>query len=427
MDGDSLIADSTTLSSVTILNLGTLNMSDLSGIEYFTTLDELNCYSNQLTVLPSLPASLRYLYCYSNKLSALPVLPARLEYLACGNNLLSRLPSLPGSVREIDCQHNRIDSLPVLTDSLRSLLCGDNLLSGLPLLPQKLSYLNCYLNNISVLPALPASLKYLLCGLNGMDHLPASLPVDLLELNCNYNYISALPPLPSTLETLSFIYNDVNAIPSIPSGLMILNCNNNKLDFSDIVPVISVPAIQYAPQDSIGILETDSLNAGDNFYVDATAGYNSFNSYQWYKNNLALSSDSRISASSDSLVISFVQPSDSGSYYCSITNSQAPDLTLYLRKTYLSVANTVVTAFPFGIASGISVYPNPASDLIYINNKSSEIINAELRDLQGKMLWTGALNSASVNILDAGEFEKGIYFLFVMNEKGKFCRKLVLE
>ena len=43
------------------------------------------------------------------------------------------------------------------------------------------------------------------------------------------------------------------------------------------------------------------------------------------------------------------------------------------------------------------------------------------------MLWTGALNLASVKIFDAGEFEKGIYFLFIINEKGKFCRKLVIE
>jgi Leucine-rich repeat (LRR) protein len=430
MDGDSLITDSITLSPITILNVYNLKIKDLSGIGYFTTLNELNCYANQLTTLPALPPSLKNLYCYANQLSVLPTLPPLLEYLACGDNILGQLPSFPPSVRTIDCQYNFLDSLPPLPDSLYSLLCGDNLLHKLPPLPQKLSYLSTYLNDISVLPVLPASLKYFHCGLNSMYTLPA-LPDGLLELDCNYNYISSLPALPSELQSLSFNSNAVQAIPTLPAGVMILHCKDNKLDFADIIPVISIATIEYAPQDSIGLTNWVTLNSGSDFFVDATAGYNTYNAYTWYKNNnQILSSGTRVHASTDLFMISPIQLADSGSYYCRVTNTMAPDLTLYNRKTYLKVTGTdAISSLSIHTASGLSaeVYPNPAAEFIHINNTSDETINAQFIDLQGRKLWEENINTASGRILSITEYKKGVYLLLLKNEKQKFCEKIILE
>ena len=61
------------------------NITDLTGVEGFTNLIFLDCNSNQLTSLPSLPSNLQYLTCASNKLTSLPSLPSSLTQLQFDN------------------------------------------------------------------------------------------------------------------------------------------------------------------------------------------------------------------------------------------------------------------------------------------------------------------------------------------------------
>jgi len=44
-------------------------------IKNYDTVDYINCYNNQLSVLPKLHNSLQILYCHTNQLSVLPELP----------------------------------------------------------------------------------------------------------------------------------------------------------------------------------------------------------------------------------------------------------------------------------------------------------------------------------------------------------------
>ena len=430
MSGDSLITDSITLAPITAINVQNIHITDLSGIEYFTTLDILNCYSNQLTVLPSLPPSLKSLYCYSNQLTVLSSLPPKLKFIGCGHNLLTYLPPLPSSIVVLDCEYNQLNSLPVLPDSISTLLCSNNSLIKLPALPQKLSFLNCFSNGISSLPILPAGLQYLHCGLNNLDSLPNTLPSGLIELECNFNNISVLPPLPSTLQLLSFAFNNISSIPIIPGGLTSLVCYSNKLDFADIVPVMTVSSIQYAPQDSIEISLKDTLNAGNNFSAVANTNANPYNIYKWFKNNQALLPDPRFSGIiSDTLVISPLQIVDAGSYHCKITNSKAPDLTLYRRTISLFVNNIAIT----GLSSASSmvnepvVYPNPAADVLNLSNPSSHIVEAKIMDLEGIVVWKNLLMPNNSEIIDLKSFKRGFYFLVIEEPTRQFCMKIIIQ
>ena len=144
------------------------NISDLTGIEYFTGLIYLNCSDNPLTGpgLPTLPPNLIKLYCYINQLTSLPALPANLLVLYCTDNFLTGLPTLPSTLTGLYCSANQLTSLPVLPNSLKYLLCGDNQLNNLPAFPPTLLYLYCQNNLLTTLPSLPDYLSYFDCRNN---------------------------------------------------------------------------------------------------------------------------------------------------------------------------------------------------------------------------------------------------------------------
>ena len=76
MVGDSIDGSCPQVINTTFLNVSYSSISDLTGLTVFVNLDSLNCTSNQLTSLPSLPSSLQYLSCHHNQLTNLPSLPS---------------------------------------------------------------------------------------------------------------------------------------------------------------------------------------------------------------------------------------------------------------------------------------------------------------------------------------------------------------
>ncbi len=201
MNGNQQLDTSCTgIINTTSLDVSILNISDLTGIQYFKNLNILNCSQNNLQGLPSLPATLTYLDCSSNKMNGLPALPPGLITLNCGGGSLATLPQLPNSIKHLNCFVNSITKLPALPDSLIFLDCSYNQLDSLPALPKKLDTLYCYNNYLDSLPALPASLTVLSCTDNQMQCLPA-LPNGLVFLGASDNGITCLPNLPSSLTT----------------------------------------------------------------------------------------------------------------------------------------------------------------------------------------------------------------------------------
>jgi len=99
-----------------------------------------------------------YIHCHNNKLTVLPTLPNSLKELYCSHNELTTLPSLPNSLKHLDCSENKLTELQNLPKGLTHLICSDNLLFILPNLPNCLTHLNCYKNNLTFLPVLPKSL-----------------------------------------------------------------------------------------------------------------------------------------------------------------------------------------------------------------------------------------------------------------------------
>ena len=142
-------ANKKAIEAVTSLNINDKNLTDISGIEYFTQLTELNCSNNQLTALPvEKLTNLTSLYCINNQLTALLV----------GN--LTQLKNL-------SCSYNQLTELSVenLT-KLTSLYCNNNQLTALSVGSlTNLGVLNCHDNRLTELDITSVtSLNSLFCG-----------------------------------------------------------------------------------------------------------------------------------------------------------------------------------------------------------------------------------------------------------------------
>ena len=138
----------------------------LPDLSRFYKLTELQCIYNQLTQLPTLPPTLKYLSCCHNQLTQLPTLPPTLIMLYCSNNQLTQLPTLPPTLTMLLCSYNQFTQLPTLPPTLTDLYCYNNQLSQLPSLPSTLKYLVCCNNQLTQLPTLPSTLLHLDCRNN---------------------------------------------------------------------------------------------------------------------------------------------------------------------------------------------------------------------------------------------------------------------
>lgn len=125
------------LAAVKSMRLIGKSIGDLTGIEHFTALTELDCRRNQLTSLDL------------SKNTALQVLD-------CGDNQLASLDvSKNTALEELSCWGNQLTSLDVSANTaLKDLDCGQNQLTSLDLSANpKLSFSHCYTNNNTYIPA----------------------------------------------------------------------------------------------------------------------------------------------------------------------------------------------------------------------------------------------------------------------------------
>jgi hypothetical protein len=130
---DNILDDSVltaNINTITTLDVTYQNISDLSGIEAFTALIDLQCYSNSLTSLDvSQNTALTYLNCNNNQLTSLDV----------SNNL---------ALTNLYCNNNQLTSLNLSNNiALTTLWCTNNQFTSLDVsTATALTYLHCFWN-----------------------------------------------------------------------------------------------------------------------------------------------------------------------------------------------------------------------------------------------------------------------------------------
>ena len=127
LDGSVITAH---IDAVTYLDVSSQGIADLTGIEDFTALTDLHCYSNQLTSLDvSANTALTLLFCGDNALDTLDISAnTALTYLFCNVNQLTSLDvSTNTALTNLVCGNNQLTNLDVSNnDSLIWLDCSYN-------------------------------------------------------------------------------------------------------------------------------------------------------------------------------------------------------------------------------------------------------------------------------------------------------------
>ncbi len=215
---------------------------------------KINCYDNQITILPEWTTliNLQEIYCSFNKLTILPEWTTliNLEYINCSYNRLKILPEWTLiNLQYINCSNNEVTILPEWTTliNLKGIYCIDNKLTILPewttlinlekidcsdnfitILPEWTTLINlkeiyCYYNEITILPEWTTliNLNEIYCYDNQITILPEwTTLINLNEINCSSNRLTTLPVTWTRLPQLNYIFYSNNPIEYVPPNLL---------------------------------------------------------------------------------------------------------------------------------------------------------------------------------------------------------------
>ena len=209
---------------VTTIYVTHKNVADLTGIEYFNNLENLDCGYNQLSNLDvSQNIALTQLICANNQLSNLDVSQnAALETLDCSANQLSSLDvSRNIALTQLGCNYNQLSNLDVSQNiALETLSCHSNQLSNLDVSQNvALYWFDCQNNQLSNLDVSQnIALTVFNCQNTQLSNLDVSQNTALRQLICSNNQLSSLDVSQNTdLEDLE-CYNQEISLPHYQVG-----------------------------------------------------------------------------------------------------------------------------------------------------------------------------------------------------------------
>ena len=210
-----------------------LGITDLTGIEAFTSLDGLYCRDNNIGSLDiSSNTALTYVDCQNTSISSLDVSNnTALTGLTCSiNNLTSLDVSNNTALTAINCSNNDLTSLDVSNNTLLSnFSCDNNNLTSLDVTNNTaLLYFVCYFNNIASLDLSNCTaLAHFSCTANNLSSLDVSNNLSLGALYCSMNNLTVLDVSANT--SLQVLRCDVNDLTALKVN------NGNNLNFTTFI------------------------------------------------------------------------------------------------------------------------------------------------------------------------------------------------
>lgn len=242
------------------ISIGSPNMKDLEGIQYFKNLKDLNVFYH-ISHLPVLPPGLKKLQMGFNG-DTLNIQGQSLEELVIYSDSIKYIAALPSSLRQLRISGKNPLKQIVVNDSLeRLVLWGNTKLDSIDVSGNKMNTLEFFGCRINYIKNLPSQLKMLnigSCYVPSVDNLPSSLEVLSMyydtvfsfNLNPSLKYfrvtdcnLTTLPLLPSGLEYLNCGRNLIDSVLNLPPGLDTLICGNDSLryfEFPDSLSVLSI-------------------------------------------------------------------------------------------------------------------------------------------------------------------------------------------
>jgi Leucine-rich repeat (LRR) protein len=284
------------------ISISFLNISDLTGLEAFTSITGLDCSYNSLNNIDlTHNTALQYLNCASSTVSNLNVSNnTALTYIQCEVNSISSLDlSLDTALHYLECELNSISSLDVTHNThLDTFFCFNNLISNLDLhLNPNLSAFDCSHNSLSSLDLhLNPNLSYFTCSHNLLSSLDLHLNMNLNTLACNKNSLNILDlHLDTALSSLICDSNSINSlILPLHCNLNYLLCENNSLGSLDLHLDTALRHL-FCENNSLNLL---NIANGNNIFMSFNASHNpnltcvTVDNVTWADTNWAFTIDS---------------------------------------------------------------------------------------------------------------------------------------
>ena len=219
------ILDAMEIAAVKMIEANKMGIKSLEGVGFFTALETLKCWDNELTGLDlSKNTALKDLQCSNSKLQSLDLSKnTELTRLSCGSNKLTELDVSKNTKLEmLDCESDSLLSYMRLTEldvsqntalkelncygvkmqklnvsgctALEELDCGGNQLTALDVSQNtKLTFLDCASNQLTALDVSKnPELKDLYCRNNFLAELDVSKNLELKSISCGKNGLTSL-------------------------------------------------------------------------------------------------------------------------------------------------------------------------------------------------------------------------------------------
>ena len=428
------------------INVSQLNITDLTGIETFTVLTNLNCSGNQLTsVNLSANSALTNLNCSGNQnqLTNLNVTgcPA-LTSLNCSGNYyyFTNLDvSSCTSLTTLNCAYNRLTSLNVSScTTLTYLDCSNNQIAGLDVSSNTaLTYLDCsknckppmmlpegnfsdylyFLDSLDVTANI--ALTILKCNNNGLLSLNTTGLTALTYLDCSFNPRGFFNGMKSYVwchyssPLLNFLSN---------TALSYLNCSGNVLQSLDVSACSALTYLdcsdeqEWAPENQI--CETPQLTSLDvsanSLLTNLDIAYNSLSTLDVSANTLLTNlvcNDNQLTSldvknGNNINMVTFNALGNPNLSCIEVDNAAWSNSNWAFDID--ATASFSENCSEIGItdnneSNALIFYPNPTTGSIYL----SEPANITLTDLSGNLL----LEQKNTKQLDISALPAGMYFL----------------
>ena len=275
------------IAAVTEIDVHSMDVSSLRGVERFPALENLNCNGNRLTELDlskntalnrlscgsneltSLDlranTALKILYCFGNQLTALDLGDNRvITDLHCQNNALPSLDvSRNTALKVLDCGYNRFTSLDVRANrSLETIACLGNQLTVLDLSNNEgLTYLDCSGNQLTALDiSNNEGLEYLYCSGNPLTILNVTAHTALTQLRCAGNALTELDLTKN--EALEYLDCSDNALTALAleenMHLYELHCGGNPMETLELCDHAELMTLDVSDTPTMKSLDCDS-------------------------------------------------------------------------------------------------------------------------------------------------------------------------
>ena len=362
------------ISSITDLDVNTKNIVDLTGIEDFTALTDLNCRYNQLTTLDvNNNTDLTYLHCGDN---------LQLASLDVSNNI---------SLTSLQCYNNQLTNLDLTNNvALNNLGCSGNQLTSLDLSANTaLDYLLCFGNQLTSLDlSANTAITQLVCSYNPLGTLDISMLNNLVLLYTDYTQLTTLD-VSNNIE-LSALQCYGNQLTNLDVSQNILlwriNCNDNQLTTLDITQNI---ALTYLDCFNNQLTSLDVRN-GNNI------NFTLFNT-----------------TNNPDLTCIFV---DNPDYSSDFWFDVDPASTFVENEAECEALSIGEYAFELDV----TIYPNPTDNYLFIEGNKNPI-SISIYNLLGAEVIT----KSTTNKINVSELPKGIYIIKISDGIGQTDRKFI--